>query len=109
MIFRPHTQYSAGNDFRETGMKKNAIYSLVTLSPTFAAFAQNSPAPRIVDLKSADGTLLKASYFAAGKPGPGVILYHQSNRARASWDDVAGQLAAVGINALAVDARGYGQ
>jgi hypothetical protein len=30
-----------------------------------AATAQSVSAPRVVDLKSADGTFLKASYFAA--------------------------------------------
>jgi tetratricopeptide (TPR) repeat protein len=38
-----------------------------------------------------------------------VILYHQSNRTRTSWDDVAREVAAAGINALAVDTRGYGE
>src|SRR5437868_11769480 len=57
----------------------------------------------VVDLKTPDGTILKASYFAAAKPGPGVLLFHQSNRTRKSWEDLAGQLVAVGINALTVD------
>ena len=69
---------------------------------------QSPPSPQVVDLKSADGTLLKATYFPA-KPGPGVLLFHQSNRTRTSWDDVARQLAVAGINALAVDTRGYGE
>ncbi len=64
---------------------------------------------RVVDLKSADGTLLKATYFAADKPGPGVLLLHQGNRTRQSWHDLAGQLAAAGINTLTVDMRGYGE
>jgi hypothetical protein len=46
---------------------------------------------------------LKGTYFAAGKSGPGVLLFHQSNRTRKSWDDVARQLAAAGINVLTVD------
>jgi hypothetical protein len=71
--------------------------------------AQQPPAPRVVDLKAPDGTLLKASYFAAGKPGPGVLLFHQSNRTRKAWDDVAGQLAAAGINTLTLDMRGFGE
>jgi tetratricopeptide (TPR) repeat protein len=58
---------------------------------------------RVVDLKTSDGTILKASYFAAAKPGPGVLLFHQSNRTRKSWDDVARQLVAAGINTLTVD------
>ena len=70
---------------------------------------QSPPPPQVVDLKSADGTLLKATYFPAEKPGPGVLLFHQSNRTRTSWDDLARQLAAAGINALAVDTRGYGE
>lgn len=60
-------------------------------------------AERLVDLKSSDGTVLKGSYFAAAKPGPGVLLFHQSNRTRKSWEDIARQLVAVGINALIVD------
>jgi hypothetical protein len=59
--------------------------------------------PRVVDIKSADGTILKASYFPAAKPGPGVLLFHQSNRTRKSWEDIARQLVAVGINTLTVD------
>jgi hypothetical protein len=59
---------------------------------------------RVVDLKSANGTILKGTYFAAAKPGPGVLLFHQSNRTRKSWEDVARQLAAAGINVLTVEA-----
>ncbi len=68
-----------------------------------------TPAPHTVDLKSAGGALLKATYFPAAKPGPGVLLYHQSNRTRQSWEEVARQLAAAGINTLAVDMRGHGE
>jgi pimeloyl-ACP methyl ester carboxylesterase len=67
------------------------------------------PAPRVVDLRASDGTLLKASYFAAAKPGPGVLLLHQVNRERRVWDQLAGQLARVGINTLALDMRGHGE
>src|SRR5262249_38226731 len=76
-----------------------------------AAYAQPSlsAAPRAADLKSADGTILKATFFSAAKPGPGVLLFHQSNRTRTSWDDVAQQLAAAGINTLTVDERGFGE
>src|ERR1700676_5611668 len=67
------------------------------------------PAPRSVDLKASDGTLLKASYFAAAKPGPGVLLLHQVNRTRKAWDELAGQLAAAGIHTLTLDMRGFGE
>jgi hypothetical protein len=61
------------------------------------------------DLKASDGTVLKGSYFAAAKPGPGVLLLHQINRTRKAWDDLAGQLAAAGINTLTLDIRGFGE
>jgi pimeloyl-ACP methyl ester carboxylesterase len=64
---------------------------------------------RDVDLKTNDGTQLKASYFAAAKSGPGVLLLHQSNRDRKSWDSVASQLASAGINTLTLDMRGHGE
>src|SRR6266446_3130460 len=71
--------------------------------------SQQPQATRVVDLKAADGTILKASYFAAAKPGPGVLLVHQFNRTRDSWDGVALQLAAAGINTLTLDMRGFGE
>jgi dienelactone hydrolase len=71
--------------------------------------SQQQPDARVVDLKTSDGTLLKASYFAAAKPGPGVLLFHQTNRTRKAWDDVAVELAAAGINTLTLDMRGFGE
>ncbi len=67
-----------------------------------------SPAPRAVDLTAPDGKVLKATFFAAPAPGPGAILFEQSNRDRNSWAGVAGQLAAAGIHVLTVDMRGHG-
>src|SRR5207302_1824939 len=90
---------------------------LVVLVLASAAIAQNSKsesqqqplAARIVDFKALDGVVLKGTYFAAAKPGPGVLLFHQSNRTRTSWDDVPHHLAAAGINTLTIDERGYGE
>ena len=64
---------------------------------------------RIVDLTAIDGTKLKATFFPAPKPGPGVLLLHQCNRQRKVWDTLARQLAAAGINVLTVDYRGFGE
>ena len=66
-------------------------------------------AERVVNLTAGDGTKLKASYFAAAKPGPGVLLLHQCNRQRKIWDGLAQQLAAAGINVLTLDYRGFGE
>src|SRR5437868_8983881 len=80
-----------------------------TSSTTPVPHAQQPPAPRIVELRAPDGTILKGSYFAAAKPGPGVLLLHQSNRPRQSWDEIARQLAAAGIHTLTLDMRGFGE
>jgi len=64
---------------------------------------------RPVDLTASDGIKLKATYFSADKPGPGVLLLHQCNRQRKVWDELGQQLAAAGINVLTMDYRGYGE
>ena len=78
------------------------VFALTRVAPAL-------PAQRIVELTAADGTKLKATYFAAAKPGPGVLLLHQCNRQRKVWDGLAQQLAAVGINVLTLDYRGFGE
>ncbi|HTB92563.1 MAG TPA: alpha/beta fold hydrolase [Candidatus Sulfotelmatobacter sp.] len=71
--------------------------------------AQPAPTPRLVDLTAADGTKLKATFFPAAKPGPGVLLLHQCNQQRKGWDGLATKLAAAGISVLTLDFRGYGE
>src|SRR5437773_10894729 len=92
-------------------MKPLRIFLLSAIA-TFVAAAlakETKSAGRVVDLRASDGAILKATYFAAPKPGPGVLLFHQSNRTRKEWGDVAGQLAAAGINTLTFDVRGHGE
>jgi dienelactone hydrolase len=92
-------------------MKGRCLSSRVLVLLLFAltCVAPALPAQRIVDLTATDGTKLKATYFATAKPGPGVLLLHQCNRQRKVWDGLAQQLAAVGINVLTLDYRGFGE
>jgi predicted alpha/beta hydrolase len=90
-------------------MNQIRICFVLLFAPSLAVFAQQVSAPRVVELRASDGTPLKATYFAATKPGPGVLLLHQSNRDRKSWDGVAVQLASAGINMLTLDMRGPGE
>src|SRR5947207_1373235 len=105
----------ANNRNKSTGgpfhMKRIQIllFSTVLIFVMTAFGKNNTSAGRSVDLKASDGAILKATYFAASRPGPGVLLFHQSNRTRKEWGDVAGQLAAAGINTLTVDVRGHGE
>jgi len=89
---------------------KNTIVPILFAALSFAFVASESltsNVARVVDIKSADGTIVKATYFAATRSGPGVLLFHQSNRTRESWADVARQLADGGINTLTVDLPRY--
>src|SRR5271154_3959710 len=79
-----------------------ALFGVVCAAPSLCA-------QRVVDLTAEDGTKLKATYFDAGKPGPGVLLLHQCNRDRRIWDGLAIQLSAAGLNVLTVDNRGFGE
>jgi pimeloyl-ACP methyl ester carboxylesterase len=92
-----------------TSQRNSSQIVLAVVFVTVTGLAQSAKSIRVVDIKSSDGTILKGSYFAADKPGPGVLLFHQSNRTRESWDDLAKQLAAAGINVLVMDGRGYGE
>jgi dienelactone hydrolase len=81
----------------------------VPLSLAPSAFAGESVSPRVVNLKAPDGTSLKGTFFASGKPAsPGVLLLHQCNRQRKVWDDLAARLATAGLSVMTVDLRGYG-
>jgi len=74
--------------------------------------AKAQPAARDVDLTAADGTKLKASFYAArttAKAAPAVMLLHMCNTDRQSWSWVAEQLSAAGISALTMDNRGFGE
>lgn len=62
-----------------------------------------------VDVAAPDGTKLRATFFSAGKPGPGVILLHMCNTTRKSWEPVALGLSEKGINVLTIDNRGFGE
>ncbi len=86
---------------------------LLLAAPGATTAQAPGPPPRIVEIKAPDGTPLKASYFAADRPGaqphPGVLLLHQINRDRRSWDGVAARLAGAGISTLTLDMRGLGE
>ena len=78
------------------------LFVIAVSSLTFAS-------QRTIDLTATDGMPLKATYFSADRPGPGVLLLHQCNRQRKVWSGLAQQLTAAGINVLTLDYRGFGE
>ena len=81
---------------------------LASLPATALASGPEPPA-RDVEIAAPDGVKLKATYYAAARPGPAVLLLHMCNADRKSWEPLGPQLAAAGIHALALDYRGYGE
>jgi alpha-beta hydrolase superfamily lysophospholipase len=88
-------------------MRHSLLFSLLLL---FAGLASaQAPAPKDIDITTRDGTKLRATFFAAAKLGPGVVLLHMCNTTRKSWEPVAKGLSERGINVLTIDNRGFGE
>ena len=60
-----------------------------------------------LDITTSDGLKLKATYYSPEKPGPGMLLLHQCNMNRKSWESLATSLAKSGIHVLTFDYRGW--
>ena len=82
---------------------------LITLLFSSAAGQPPASAPQAVTLQGADNVALKATYYPAGRPGPGVLLFHDCNRDRSAWTALATAAAARGYHVLALDYRGFGE
>jgi len=96
---------------REMAMPVLRIVSFLLFASlaSLACAAQQAPSPRMVTLRTTDGTILQGTYFAAATPGPGVILLHQCNQQRKLWDPLGEALASSGMNVLTFDFRGFGE
>ena len=80
---------------------------LFLISSGWTAFAATPE--RVVDMTASDGVKLKGTFFAAGRPGPGVLLLHQCNKDRQIWSGLARELADSGINVMTLDLRNFGE
>jgi dienelactone hydrolase len=85
-------------------MRRSLFLPFVLLASSSIAQTQKD-----LDLTAPDGTKLRATFYAAAKPGPGVLLLHMCNTTRKSWEPVAKELSQSGINALTIDNRGFGE
>ena len=71
---------------------------------------ESAPAAQTVSINSPDGVVLVGSLFGSDKPGsPALLLLHQWESDRHSWDDFAKQLQNDGFVVLAIDGRGFGE
>jgi dienelactone hydrolase len=76
----------------------------INVSPTA------SVSPLTVTIDSPDGLRVVGSFYESSKPGsPAVLLLHQWQSDRHSYDDFAKRLQTKGFNVLAIDGRGFGE
>ena len=86
---------------------RTRIFMAVALAALVAAVPASAQS-QDVDLEAADGVTLKATYTSPGQPGPGMLLVHQCNMDRTSWNDIAAELVGAGVHVLTLDLRGFG-
>ena len=68
-----------------------------------------APLPQDVKISSPDGVVLVGTLFESEKANsPGLLLLHQWQSDRHSWDDFAKDLQNDGFNVLTIDGRGFG-
>jgi dienelactone hydrolase len=66
--------------------------------------------PQTVTVDSPDGVKLVGSFYEAGKPmTPALLLLHQWQSDRHSYDEFAKKMQRAGFNVLAIDGRGLGE
>jgi dienelactone hydrolase len=90
-------------------MTRTTALTLCAVVCLARAAAAQPPAPADLTLAAPDGAKLKATYYAAAKPGPGVLLLHQCNQDRRSWAAFAKEAASRGYHVLTLDYRGFGE
>ncbi len=89
--------------------RRASAVALMSLLVSVTSAAQTPPPARTVDIRATDGVVLRGTLFASSRPSPAVLLLHQCDEQRKVWDALGARLAAVGITALSVDYRGYGE
>jgi dienelactone hydrolase len=67
-------------------------------------------APQTVTVNSPDGVNLVGSFFESAKPNsPALLMLHEWQSDRHSFDDFAKRMQAKGFNVLSIDGRGFGE
>ena len=92
-----------------TFFKAAAPYVAMALFVSLINPAVATAAAMDVELKASDGTALKATYRSPGRPGPAMLLIHQCNMDRSSWNELATALVDTGVHVLTMDLRGFGE
>jgi dienelactone hydrolase len=88
---------------------RHAVSALILLVAGIGVVAAEPVTGTPASISAPDGTKVAATYYSGDKPGPGILLLHQCNKDRSSWNALAEQLARTGFHVLTMDYRGYGE
>jgi len=81
-----------------------------TVANVVQKMVEPAPAAQNVTINSPDGVVLVGTYLAASKPNsPALLLLHQWQSDRHSYDDFAKEMQSDGFSVLAIDGRGFGE
>jgi dienelactone hydrolase len=81
-----------------------------TITNAVEKLVEPVPAPQTVSITSPDDVVLVGTFLAANKPNsPALLLLHQWESNRHSYDDFAKEMQVAGFNVLAIDGRGFGE
>ena len=79
-------------------------------SPVVVQPGTESGATQNVSIDSPDGLRIAGSFFASSTPNsPSLLLLHQWQSNRHSYDDFAKRMQSKGFNVLSIDGRGFGE
>ncbi len=90
---------------------RTSLGALALASAFLVHCAQAAPLEQDVTVTTVDDVAIRGTFYAAEKPGPGVLLIHmcRADADRSTWSAVARRLAEAGVHALTIDLRGYGE
>ena len=81
-----------------------------TIANAVQKIVEPVPASQTVSINSLDGVVLVGTFRAANIPhSPALLLLHQWQSDRHSYDDFAKEMQVAGFNVLAIDGRGFGE
>ena len=90
---------------------RTSLGALALASAFLTHGTQAAPLEQDVTVTTVDHVAIRGTFYAAEKPGPGVLLIHmcRADADRATWSALARRLAETGVYTLTIDLRGYGE
>jgi dienelactone hydrolase len=84
------------------------VRAVLTVGLVLLAAGAARAEQRDVTFRAPDGFTLQGTFYSVAKGGPGILLLHQCNADRRSYDQLALMLNTAGYNVLSFDFRGFG-